>query len=367
MHIPFVDLHAQYLSIQGEIDAAIADVIKNTAFIGGERVKKFEASFAELIGVKHCVAAANGTDTLEILMQAYNIGAGDEVIIPSHSWMSTAEIIITAGATPVFVDMHPEYYTINVNKIEEKITANTKAIIPVHLCGLPAEMDEIMAIANKYNLIVIEDCAQSHISEYKGKITGTFGHAASFSFYPGKNLGAYGDAGALITNDEDIAQKCRMIANHGQLKKHTHLMAGRNSRLDGMQAAILNAKIPHLAEWTSKRIEKAAYYDEAFAKIGIQTPKKPDYTKHVYHLYMIRIDKRSELMVYLKQKGIETAVHYPVSMPLMPAFENLGGRAEDYPVNMSYIDNILSIPIFPEITVEQMQYVVDTIADFFNS
>ena len=260
MKVPFVDLKAQYLSIKNEIDSAIYNVIENTSFIGGDIVNNFEKSFATLYGVKHCISVANGTDSLYIIMKMLNIGNGDEVITVANSWISSSETISQTGAKPVFVDIDPVYYSINEKLIEGSITKRTKAIMPVHLHGQVCEMETIMQLAEKYNLYVIEDCAQSHFSEYRGIRAGLRGIASSFSFYPGKNLGAYGDAGCILTNDSEFGDKCKMFARHGALKKHFHKIEGINSRLDGIQAAVLSAKLPYILEWTLKRIEHAKSY-----------------------------------------------------------------------------------------------------------
>ena len=253
MKVPFVDLKAQYQNINKEIDGAIANVISDAAFIGGKYVTEFEHNFATFYGAKHCIGVANGTDAIYIALRMLGIGKGDEVITVANTWISTSETIVQSGAKPVFVDIEPDYLTIDVNKIEEKITSNTKAIIPVHLFGHPVDMDPILELAKKYDLKVIEDCAQAHIAEYKSKRVGLFGDIATFSFYPGKNLGAYGDAGCIVTDNDELAERCRMFANHGSKAKHDHRIHGINSRLDGMQAAILNAKLPFLLEWTKSR------------------------------------------------------------------------------------------------------------------
>lgn len=362
MKVPFVDLYAQYLTIREDIDQAIAKTIRDTSFIGGKAVKEFEALFADYIGLPHCIAVGNGTDSLEILLQAYEIGPGDEVIIPVHTWISTAECVSTAGATPVFVDTHPDRYTILVDKIEEKITEKTRAIMPVHLYGMPADMDPIVELANKHKLIVIEDAAQAHGATYKGKKVGHYGHAVSFSFYPGKNLGAYGDAGGILTADDEIALRCRMIANHGQLKKHDHQVIGRNSRLDGMQGAILLAKLPHLDKWISLRQQHAARYTELLSGIpGLKLPEIADDCTHVWHLYVVQHENRDELMAQLKERGIATGIHYPHPLSLVPAYQHLGYKPEDTPNAVDYLPKIMSLPIYPEMTEETMDYVVNEI------
>jgi dTDP-4-amino-4,6-dideoxygalactose transaminase len=367
MKVPFVDLKAQYVSIQGEIDAAIHEIITNTAFIGGKPVNDFEAAFAELYGINHCISVANGTDSLYIIMKMLGIGAGDEVITVANSWISSSETISQTGAKPVFVDIDPDYYSLNEHLLEAAITPNTKAIMPVHLQGQAVNMDEVMRIADKYKLPVIEDCAQSHFTEFKGKRVGTFGIAASFSFYPGKNLGAYGDAGAIITNDAELAEKCKMYARHGALKKHEHQMEGINSRLDGLQAAILSAKLPHILDWTAARIRCADAYDQLLSGIPeIVTPKRRENTLHSYHLYVIRAKNRDGLANFLKERNIETAIHYPTALPNLKAYTYLGHKAEDFPIATAYQSQIISLPIYPELTSAQMEYVVESIKSFYS-
>lgn len=357
MKVPFVDLYAQYQTIKKEIDEAIEVTIKQSSYIGGEAVKNFENSFAQYLGVDNVIACANGTDSLEILLQSYGIGKGDEVIVPAHSWISTSEAVTSVGASPVFVDIEEEYYTIDCTLIEKSITSKTKAIIPVHIFGHPADMEAIMIIAEKYNLIVIEDCAQAHGASIKGKKVGSFGHAASFSFYPGKNLGAYGDAGAMATNDPVIAEKTRMIANHGQKGKHNHIIEGRNSRLDGLQAAILSVKLKYLQNWTEQRINHATFYSSLLEDKNISIPKiKKDHV-HVFHLYVIRHDDRSALQEKLKKAGIETAIHYPVALPFLECYAEKKYLPEHFPVAYKYQSKILSIPMYAELSNEMMDYV----------
>lgn len=367
MNVPFVDLKEQYKSIKSEIDTAISDVIQNTTFIGGETVNKFEKSFATLYGVEHCISVGNGTDSLYIIMRMLNIGKGDEVITVANSWISSSETISQTGAKPVFVDIDPIYYSINENLIEAAITPRTKAIMPVHLQGQICEMDKIMAIAKKHNLYVIEDCAQSHFSEYKGIRAGLRGIAASFSFYPGKNLGAYGDAGCIITNDSELADKFKMFARHGALKKHFHKIEGINSRLDGIQAAILSAKLPHILEWTKERIANAKKYDEYLAtEANVVLPCVRPNSVHTYHLYVIRVKNREGLVDHLKSNGIETAIHYPAILPNLEAYKYLGHTPSDFPVANSYQTEILSLPLYPEMTDEMIKFVTDSIKEFYN-
>lgn len=360
--IAFVDLYAQYLSIKEDIDNAIASTIKNSAYIGGS-VKEFEKAFSEYTGIRHVIACANGTDSIEILLKAYNIKEGDEVIVPACSWISTSEAVSAVGATPVFVDIENDFFTIDASLIEKAITPRTRAIIPVHLYGHAADMDAIMKIATKNNLAVIEDCAQAHGASINGKMVGSFGHAASFSFYPGKNLGAYGDAGCMATNDTVIADMSRMIAQHGQKGKHNHLIEGRNSRLDGLQAAILLAKLPYLEQWTSKRIEHANYYTQLLQDKNIVVPAtKPGY-RHVFHLYVVRVDNRDELREKLAASGIETAIHYPSPLPFLPCYAHRGFSREQFPVASSNQHRILSIPMYAELSESDLNLIASQLTD----
>ena len=367
MNIPFVDLKSQYQSIKQNIDAAIENVVTETAFIGGKYVLQFEKEFAALYGVKHCISCANGTDSLFVIMKMLGIGNGDEVITVANSWISSSETISQTGATPVFVDIHPNFYSIDETLIEAKITPKTKAIMPVHLQGQSCNMDVIMALATKHNLFVIEDCAQSHFSQFKSVNVGTIGIASSFSFYPGKNLGAYGDAGCILTNNDALAEKCKMYARHGALVKHQHQIEGINSRLDGLQAAILSAKLPHILQWTEQRITNAAYYNQVLSGIEqIVLPQVRPSSKHTYHLYVIRCQRRNELTKFLKEKGIETAIHYPVPLPEMQAYQYLGYQPQDFSVSHQYKTKILSLPMYPELTHGQMDYIAQQIQAFYN-
>ena len=367
MKVPFVDLKTQYKSIKQDIDNAIFSVLEETSFIGGKHVEAFEENFARLYGAKHCISLANGTDSLYIAMKMLGIGPGDEVITSAYSWISSSETISQTGATPVFIDID-EFFTIDPNQIESKITAKTKAIIPVHIHGQMCDMNVIMAIAEKHNLPIIEDCAQSHFSEFDGIRAGLRGIVGSFSFYPGKNLGAYGDAGCLITNDDELALKMRMYARHGALKKHQHQIEGINSRLDGLQAAILNVKLPHILNWTQQRINNAAVYDSCLEGISqVELPKVRPNTKHTYHLYVIKTEKRDELASFLKEKGVETAIHYPTALPNLKAYDYLGLVKEEFHKSTANETKILSLPMFPELTNEQIQYVADCIKEFYKN
>ena len=359
----FVDLHAQYLTIKDEIDAAIADTIANSSFVRGPAVEQFEAGFAELIGTKHCVSCANGTDALYIAMKALGIQAGNEVITTAHSWISTSETITQAGGRVVFCDTEEDYFTIDPTEIESKITPKTKGIIPVHLYGQPADMDPILDIARRHNLWVIEDCAQAHLAKYKGRTVGTMGDAATFSFYPGKNLGAMGDAGGLVTNRDDIAEFSALFARHGG--KNNHQIEGINSRMDGMQAAILNVKLKHIERWTQLRQQHAARYDQLLGNVdGITIPKTREDCEHVYHLYVILRLQRDALRKHLADAGVPTVINYPRPLPLYTAYDYLGHGAADFPVASNHADQILSIPMFPEMSESNQNSVRDTIAAF---
>jgi dTDP-4-amino-4,6-dideoxygalactose transaminase len=363
MNIPFVDLHAQYLSIKSEIDAAIAEVIAESAFIRGPHVDRFEQNWARTLGVKHCVSCANGTDALYIAMRAVGVKPGDEIITSAHSWIATSETITQAGGRVVFCDTDYGTFTIDPALIESKITSATVGIIPVHLYGQPADMEAIMAIAKKHNVWVIEDCAQAHMARYKGQLVGTFGDIATFSFYPGKNLGAYGDAGCVVTNDDHLADWMATFARHGG--KGEHVMEGINSRMDGLQGAILNVKLPHLPAWTAARRRVAARYDELLNELGdIVAPKVAPDGEHVYHLYVIRTKKRDVLKKHLAAARVATVINYPKALPFYPAYGYLGHTPKDFPNAYFNQSQILSLPIYPEMTREMMSYIADSIASF---
>jgi len=362
MNIPFVDLKAQYHSIKDEVDVAIQDVINETAFIKGKYVQKFEEEYAEAYGVKHVISCANGTDAIYITLKALGIGSGDEVITVANSWISTSETVTQAGARVVFVDIDPDYYTINPAKIEAKITERTKAIIPVHLYGHPANMTEITRIAKKHNLKVIEDCAQAHFATWQGEHVGTFGDAGTFSFFPGKNLGAYGDAGCIVTNNDELAEKMRRFSRHGALGKHDHEIEGINSRLDGLQAAILSVKLKYIHEWTDLRIQHAEKYNELLCGVdNIVTPVTHQNAKHVFHLYVIRSENRDELQTQTKRNGISTGIHYPTALPYLKAYNYLGHAPDDFPLSYLYTRKILSLPMFPELTNDYMKIISESI------
>jgi len=368
MEIPFVNLKKQYLNIKESIDTAICSVINETAFIGGKYVSSFETEFAKFYGVKHCISCANGTDSLYIIMKMLGVGPGDEVITAANSWISSSETISQTGATPIFVDVHPDYFTIDIEKLQSKITKKTKAIIPVHLFGQMCEMKQLKKLCDEHSIFLIEDCAQSHFSEFEGSRAGTIGIAGSFSFYPGKNLGAYGDAGCIITNDDALGEKCRMYARHGALIKHQHKMEGINSRLDGLQAAILLAKLPHILKWTENRIQVAAWYNKYLSGVSeVKLPIVRPGTKHTFHLYVIVCSRRDELAKFLKDRKIETAIHYPKALPNMEAYRYLNNQRSEYPVASSNEETILSLPIYPELLEDEVKFVSDSIKEFFES
>lgn len=363
--IPLVDLHAQYESIRREIDAAIAGVIKTSAFVRGAHVERFESEFARLMEARHCVSCANGTDALYLAFRALGLQAGAEVIAPAHTWISTTATITQAGGKVVFCDTDRDTYTIDPRAIEERITPRTVGIVPVHLYGQPADMDAIMAIAAKHRLWVVEDCAQAHLATYKGRMVGTFGAAATFSFYPSKNLGAMGDGGAVTTGDAALAERMAMLARHGGLKKGDHQIEGVNSRLDGLQAAILLAKMPHLRRWTARRRELAGQYAQRLAAApGLGLPRTAPGREHVWHLYVVQHERRDALAAHLRDAGIETVINYPVALPFLPAYRRLGHKPADFPNAYRHQSRILSLPLYPEMSEEQIGEVVDAVRGF---
>ena len=359
MTIPLVDLSAQYKSIKDQIDGAITDVIATSAFIGGRYVDAFEKAFAEFCCVKHCVSVANGTDALFITFKTLGIGKGDEVITAANSFIATSEAISLTGARVVFADIDPRTYNIDVNQLETKITKRTRAIVPVHLYGQPADMDPIVALAKKHGLKIVEDCAQAHGANYKGRPIGTMGDAATFSFYPGKNLGAYGDGGAIISNDAAFALKAKMFANHGRVEKYDHAMEGVNSRLDGLQAAILRVKLDHLREWTDARRRHAYAYNDLLKHPGLIAPAEIDEVTAVYHLYVIRVKAsfRDALQKHLQSKGVSTGIHYPIPLPQLKAYAYLGHTASDFPQAAAAAREIVSLPMYAELDEEKIAFV----------
>ena len=365
MPVPFADLQLQYQNIKREIDGAIASVIRENAFIRGAYVDAFEREFAAAVDAGHCVSCANGTDALYLAMAALKVKPGDEVITTAHSWISTSAMITHAGATAVFCDTDGKTFTIDPAAIEAAITPRTVGIIPVHLYGQPADMDAIMKIARRHKLWVIEDCAQDHLAQFRDQPIGTFGDAATYSFYPGKNLGAMGDAGAVVTNDSALAEHMTMLARHGGVVKHQHHIEGINSRLDGMQAAILSVKLPHLAQWTEARQGAAGIYDAGLNQVeDVVVPEVAADRGHVYHLYTIRHPRRDALAAHLSANGVQTAINYPTALPLLPAYARFAHRPEQFPNAFADQGRILSLPMFAEITPEQQSEVIDLVRKF---
>ncbi len=366
MTIPLVDLKAQYVTIKPEIDAAMQRVVNNTSFILGKEVVEFEKNFAAFSHAQHCVGTDSGTAALHLALLILGVKAGDEIITTTHTFIATAEVISLIGAKPVLVDIDPRTYNIDPNQIEAAITPRTRAIIPVHLYGQPAEMDAILDIARRHNLRVIEDAAQAHGAEYRSRRAGSMGDVACFSFYPGKNLGAYGDAGALVTNDAALADHARMLRDHGRTEKYAHKLTGYGYRLDALQAAILGAKLPHLDAWNARRREIADYYTELLTNTDIVTPYVPPHVKPVYHIYCIRVPSgnRDGMQKHLKARGADTGIHYPIPLHLQPVYENLGYKAGDFPRAEKAAGEILSLPMYPELTDAQAQQIVDAIKEF---
>lgn len=352
--IPFVDLATQYRSIKADVDAAVLRVLERGDFILGQDVTAFEQEFAAYCETSHCLGVANGTDALKLALQACGIGPGDEVISAAHTFIATTLAITECGATPVLVDCDPDYYLIDVAKIEAAITPKTKAILPVHLYGQCADMDPILAIAKKHNLVVVEDACQAHGARYKGKRAGSIGDIAAFSFYPGKNLGAYGDGGAITTNRADLAERIKLLRNYGQRVKYHHDEKGGNSRLDSVQAAVLRVKLRHLDDWNAARGRAAEEYGKALAGKGLGLPKIAPYSTHVFHLYVVQTNDRAGLQKALDAAGAQHGIHYPIPIHRQPAMADLGYAEGAFPVSERVAPLILSLPMFPELTKEQI-------------
>ena len=363
MKIQFVDLQRQIRNLRKEIDIAINGVLERADFIQGKSIEEFENNFAKLCNKKYCVALNSGTDALEFALRVYGVKDG-EVITAPNSYFSSAMVITKVGAKPVFVDVDEKSMNINVNKIEDAITKETRAIIPVHLCGQPADLDPIYEIAEKHNLVVVEDACQAHLAEYKGKRV-PVGETGAFSFYPGKNLGSFGDGGALVTDNEEIADKVKVMRNDGSRKKYYHEMIGAKSRMDTIQAAVLNVKLKYLEEWTRLRREHAKKYNSLLKGI-VRTPEEMPYAKHVYHLYQIKVDNRDDLQKYLADKGISTVIHYPIPIHLQEAYKGLGHKEGDFPITEKLAKSILSLPMFPELKDEEIKSVCETVKEFVN-
>jgi dTDP-4-amino-4,6-dideoxygalactose transaminase len=363
--VPFIDLKAQFHALQEDVQQSWAEILQSSAFTLGPQVQQFESAFAAFCEVKHTIGVANGTDALTLALTALGIGPSDEVITAVNSFVATAEAIVHTSARPVFVDIDPQTHNIDVEQIEACVTARTRAIIPVHLYGQPADMDPILKIAAKHRLAVIEDAAQAHGARYKGRRVGSLGHAACFSFYPSKNLGAYGDVGAVVTNDDRIALAVRKLRDHGGIEKYQHELVGYNSRPDTMQAAVLLTKIKYLDRWNQRRQEHALLYNELLSQIpGIVPPTVVEQVMHVYHLYVIRVEQgsRDELRQHLHERGVQTGIHYPKPIHLTQAFAGL--RNNTFPVAEEYAHKILSLPMYPELEADQIRYVAEQISNY---
>ena len=366
MHIrvPFLDLNSHHAALRSELDRAIREVIDSGAFAGGPFVEKFEADFASYCGCRYAIGVGSGTEALWLSLLACGVGAGDEVITVSNTFMATAEAITYSGARPVFVDVDENTFTMNPAELKKSLTARTRAIIPVHLFGQPADMDPILEFARTYGLFVIEDAAQAHGAEYKGRKAGTLGDAGCFSFYPGKNLGAFGEAGAVVTSDAELREKIQVLRDHGQAQKYYHTLVGWNCRMDGIQAAILSIKLRHLEEANLLRRERALQYNQAFEGIeGVATPFEADYGRHVYHVYAIRVQERDEVRPFLEEKGIGCGVHYPIPIHLQEACRGLGYTEGAFPIAEDLAEEFLSLPMFPELTEQQTEYVASCVSE----
>ncbi len=364
MNIPFVDLKAQYRTIREEVEEAIRRVMEQTAFAGGPFVARFEQDFAGFCGCEHAVGVGSGTEALWLSLIAAGVGAGDEVITVPYTFIATAEAISYCGATPVFVDIDERTYTMDPQWIEDAITPKTKAIVPVHLCGQMADMDPILEIARKYSLLVIEDACQAHGAVYKGKRAGTTGDAGCFSFYPGKNLGAYGEAGAVVTHNRELAEKIAMLRDHGQAEKYYHDLVGWNCRMDGIQGAVLSVKLKYLESWNEARRANARLYNEVLDGVeGIILPYEAGYGRHVYHLYAVRVPQRNLLFDALKERGVSCGIHYPVPVHLQKAYSNMDFESGSLPVSEAFARDSLSLPMFAELTEEQIEYVAASIEE----
>jgi dTDP-4-amino-4,6-dideoxygalactose transaminase len=358
MGIPFVDLKAQYRTIKDEIDRAVSDVLESTAFVGGEKLERFEKNFAAYTGSKHAVGASSGTSALHLALHVLGIGRGDEVITATNTFIATTEAISQTGAAPVLVDVEDATLTLDPNKVEAAVTPRTKAIIPVHLYGQCADMEAIRAIARRHSLKIIVDACQAHGAKLGGKREDILGDVTCYSFYPGKNLGAYGDGGAVVTDDYDLAEKMRSVGNHGRLDRYTHSAEGFNYRLDALQAAILDVKLRHLDEWNEKRRSRARLYDAAFANGPVHPVKEAQGRYHVYHLYVVRTPQRDRLLEGLAKRGISAGIHYPVPLHLQIAYKHMGLGVGTYPAAERAAGEIASLPMYPELTDDMVGEVV---------
>lgn len=361
--IPLVDLKAQYSAIKPEVDAAMQAVVDSVAFINGPQVRSFEESFADFCGVEYAIGVQSGTSALHLALMACDVGPGDEVIVPSMTFIATAEMIGRTGAHPVFADVDPRSCNLDVESFERAITSRTKAVIVVHLYGQPAEMDMILPLARRHGICVIEDAAQAHGAEYRDRRVGSLGDVATFSFYPGKNLGAYGDAGAVVTDSEAIAEEVRLLRNHGRHSKYTHEREGFNYRLDTLQAAVLETKLPHLEAWNAARRRCADLYRQHLAGLPVELPYEAPHIRSVYHLFVIRVRRRDQILAYLRENGIGAGVHYPIPLHMQPAYDHLGYQPEDLPASQAAGEAVLSLPMYPELTGAQVKRVAETLRE----
>lgn len=367
MIVPFVDLKSQYHDIKDEVIPEIHNVLDSCSFILGPVVKNFEENFAAMHQTKYCLATSSGTDSLHLALMALGVGHGDEVIVPVNTFFATAEAVSLTGAKPVFVDCDANYYNIDPLKIERSITGRTKGIIPVHLYGQVADMDPIIEIANKYDLWIIEDAAQAHCAEYKNRRAGSIGLIGCFSYYPGKNLGAYGEAGGVTTNNEKLYEIMQKIRDHGSSKKYYHELIGHNYRMEGIQGAVLSVKLRYIEKWSDQRRANAALYTELLSDVPqIITPKELESGRHVYHLYVIQVPDRENLQTFLNDNGVSTGLHYPIPLHLQPAYTSLGYKRGDFETAELQMDKILSLPMYPELRSSQIQYVVEKIKEFYS-
>ncbi len=364
MTVPFVDLHAQYASIEAEVDAAIKGVLKRGDFILGQELEKFEEDFADFIGTRFAIGVDSGMSALTLILKGLGIGPGDEVITSANTFIATALTISAVGATPILVDVDPETLTLDIERLERAVTDKTKAIMPVHLFGHPEDMDPILDIATRHGLFVVEDACQSHGAKYKGQTTGTFGIAAAYSFYPAKNLGAYGDGGMIVTSDPALRSAIQLLRNYGQTAKYHHAVQGYNNRLDTVQAAVLRVKLRYLDEWNAARRRHADLYNELLAGSGIATPPCMPEVEPVWHLYAVRTELREELRAFLQERGIATGIHYPIPIHMQPAYQDLGLKEGDFPVSEKDAQQMLSLPMYAELSDEQIHYVADAILEF---
>lgn len=362
--VELVDLAAQYRTIRPEVDAAIQRILDNTSFILGDEVKAFEAAWAAHVGTAGAVGVSSGTAAIELALRALGIGPGDEVITPAHTFIATAEAVTNVGARPVFADIDPTTYDIDPDHVESLVTPRTKAIVPVHLYGQPADLNAVMAIAERHGLSVVEDAAQAHGAEIDGRRCGSIGHAACFSFYPGKNLGAYGDAGAVTSDDPGLLDRVRRMRDHGRTTKYEHVEVGFAERIDALQAAILGAKLPHLEAWTEARRRHAARYTQLLADAPVVTPAERPGVRHVYHLYVIRSTRRDDLLAHLRAAGVMAGIHYPIPLHRQPAYVALGYGDVSLPHTERAAAEIVSLPMYPELTDEQIAYVADAVRAF---